>query len=79
MKIQWLTTAPNPRSSAMEYDAGQRGWRLHAVNADDSETFLSIGSRAAACGLRPAHGWSRDMFIEDKCQRCMAKMTSLDR
>lgn len=40
------------------------------VIADDDDTFLGIGPRAAACGLRPAHGWGLDMFIKDKCARC---------
>lgn len=66
-KIHWLTTAPNPRSPATGSDAGQRGWKLHAVNADDD-----IGPRAAACGLKPRHGWSLDMFIKDKCCKCSA-------
>ena len=74
MKIQWLSTAPNPRSPATGGDAGQRGWRLHAVNADDDDTFLGIGPRKAMCGLRPAYGWSLDMFIEDKCGRCKAAL-----
>lgn len=69
-KIQWLTTAPNPRSQATGHDSGQRGWKLHAVNADDDDTFLGIGHRAAVCGLRPVYGWGLDMFITDKCARC---------
>jgi hypothetical protein len=74
VKIQWLTTAPNPRSPATGFDAGQRGWRLHAVNADNDDTFLGIGPRAAACGLRPAYGWGLDLFIEAKCATCLRKL-----
>ena len=73
MTTQWLTTAPNPRSPATGYDAGQRGWKLHAVTAEDHETTVGIKRRAAACGLRPRHGWGLDMFIEDKCERCRRK------
>lgn len=72
--IQWLTTAPNPRSPATGHDAGQRGWRLHAVWASEQDSFVILGRRRAICGLVPGHGWSLDMFIEDKCQRCLAKV-----
>lgn len=54
---QWLTTEPNPLTPATGPDAGQRGWRLHAVRADDSESFKAIRRRRAACGLLPRHGW----------------------
>lgn len=70
MTFQWLTTSPNPRSPATGVDAGQRGWRLHAVQAETTDTFMSIGRAVAACGLRPRHGWSLDMFITDRCKRC---------
>lgn len=73
MAIQWLTTAPNPRVRATGFDAGQRGWKLHAVETD-SDSFKEIRWERALCGLQPAHGWSLDMFIEDKCQRCMNKI-----
>lgn len=71
---QWLTTAPNPRSSAMGYDAGQRGWRLHAVRALPSEKFSQIKYRESACGLMPGHGWDIDSYIERKCARCCKKL-----
>lgn len=71
---QWVTTAPNPRSPATGFDAGQRGWRLHAVRALDSETFKQIRYRVAACGLLPNHGWDIDSFIERKCARCCKKV-----
>lgn len=71
--VLWLTTAPNPRSPATGYDAGQRGWKRHAVRANESETFRQLGFRQALCGLVPAHGWGLDMYVEDLCKRCEAK------
>lgn len=67
--LQWLTTAPNPRSPATGYDAGQRGWKLHAVELINN-SFKQSRYQQSLCGLLPAHGWSLDMFIEDKCTRC---------
>jgi hypothetical protein len=69
--VQWLTTAPNPRLPMTGYDAGQRGWKLHAVLALDSETFQDLGRATALCGLRPSHGWDLDMFIQSRCIRCI--------
>lgn len=76
-EFQWLTTAPNPNSrpgtpSWNDYDQGQRGWRLHAVRASTTETFPQVSGRQALCGLRPAHGWDLDLFIDPdaKCLRC---------
>ncbi len=71
MKLQWLTTAPSGRAHTHGADCGQVGWRLHAIEAADSETFSGIGARPALCGLSPRHGWSLDLFIEDKCKRCV--------
>lgn len=68
--IHWLTTAPNPRSPATGTDAGQRGWRLHAVEGPEGATLKELRFKGALCGLRPRHGWGLDMFIEDKCARC---------
>ena len=65
MKYEWLTTQPNPRSPATGYDAGQRGWKLHLVDVEGEHT------PSAVCGLRPRHGWGLDMFINDKCERCV--------
>lgn len=70
-RVQWLTTAPNPRSPATGFDAGQRGWARHAVKAEDKETFAEVGSRPAACGLRPVHGWGMDLFVTRKCKHCI--------
>ena len=73
--IHWLTTAPNPAASFKGYDAGQRGWRLHAVEAPPEATFTDVRVLASLCGLRPAHGWGLDLFIGDDmlCERCSAK------
>lgn len=74
MAIQWLTTAPNPRVRGYGADDGQRGWKLHAVIADDSQLFADIRNSRALCGLLPSHGWGLDLFIEDKCARCADKV-----
>lgn len=73
--IHWLTTAPNPRSPATGYDAGQRGWRLHAVEAPEKASFADTRAVRALCGLLPRHGWGLDLFIGDdaRCQRCSTK------
>lgn len=71
--IHWLTTAPNPRSAATGFDAGQRSWRLHAVETTSS-SFEAIRFARALCGLQPAHGWSLDLFIDGKCARCVARV-----
>lgn len=79
--MQWLTTSPNPRAYSGGYDAGQRGWRLHAVlvpsHVAAPATFSSLRWEPALCGLRPSHGWGLDMFIEDRCKRCTAKAREL--
>lgn len=66
----WLTTAPNPRSSMKGYDAGQRGWRLHAVKGELGESFAEVSNRRSLCGMAPAYGWSLDLFIDTYCQTC---------
>lgn len=63
-KIQWLTTGSVSADSP-------RGWRLHAVRAEDQETSKGIRCRSAECGMIPAHGWDLDLFIEKKCVRCL--------
>jgi len=70
----WCTTSPNPRSPQTGYDAGQRGWRLHAVPMQDGEEYQAYKRRPALCGLWPRHGWGVDLFIEDECARCSAAM-----
>jgi hypothetical protein len=74
----WLTTCPNPRSRPTSFDAGQRGWKLHAVLATPEDTTRTLGWRNAACGLMPTHGWSLDMFIDDRCARCVAALVKLE-
>ena len=81
MKIQWLTTAPNPRSFSGGFDAGRVGWKRHAVQAEDSETFAAIVGRTAACGLVARHGWDDDLFIpvtdnmaDYRCLKCRRKL-----
>jgi hypothetical protein len=69
--IQWLTTAPDPRSPATGHGAGQRGWRLHAVEVEDITSFSDIKRKRAICGIRPRYGWGLDLFITDPCERCM--------
>lgn len=71
--IFWLTTAPHPDAPATGYDAGQRGWRTHAVEAEADSTFDNISQAdvRAACGLRAAHGWGMDLFIDRRCERCV--------
>jgi hypothetical protein len=66
-----LTTQPNPQTPATGHDAGQRGWRLHAVKPGAGRY------RAAACGLRPRHGWSLDLFIDDRCKRGEAALLKI--
>jgi hypothetical protein len=78
MSYQWLTTAPNPQVHSRTADDGQRGWRTHAVEAEDSETLATISRRPALCGLRPAHGWGIDLFIEVKCTRCVRALAKLE-
>lgn len=70
----WLTTAPNPRSRNTGWDAGQRGWRLHYVERTEVWPF-GAHRGAALCGLRPAHGWSLDLFIDQPCERCAKRAT----
>jgi len=69
---QWIMTAANPRSSSRGYDAGRRGWRMHAVKATPETKFQEVRHDPAVCGLYAAHGWDLDMFAEDRaCARCL--------
>lgn len=67
--MEWLSTAPNPKNPATGVDAGQKGWKLHCVQVIN-DSFQQTGKVRALCGLIPAHGWSLDLFITDKCKRC---------
>lgn len=77
MTYQWLTTSPNPRVRGYGTDDGQRGWRTHAVQAADGDTFEQVKHLAAACGQRARHGWGMDMFIELKCAKCVRALTKV--
>jgi len=70
-RFQWLTTSVNPRTVSHTADDGVRGWRQHAIEATADEQFGAVRDRKAACGLRAAHGWGLDMFVEKKCARCL--------
>lgn len=77
--IHWLTTRSNPRSTSWRAfphpDAGQRGWRLHAVEAKSAnDTFKDIYHTRALCGLRAKHGWGLDTYVTEKCERCLKKV-----
>ena len=72
---QWLTTAPKPGSSTFSTpDAGQRGWRTHAVRATTETTLTLLRWKRSACGMMPRHGWGLDAFIDEKCERCTAAL-----
>lgn len=74
MAIEWLTTATRPNAPATGYDAGQQGWRLHAVEAPENAKFSELGRVVAVCGTRPRYGWSLDMFIDRRCSKCVQKL-----
>lgn len=81
--FQWLTTRPNPYSPAhtCTEDAGQVGWRLHAVPGSSTETLHDFRGRRALCGLVAKHGWALDLFIEDnqQCQKCIRALSKIAR
>lgn len=76
MPIHWLTTQANPNRPATGFDAGQTGWRLHALDVTDDALFSEIRRTRSICGLMPRHGWSLDLFIDRKCERCEKKLTA---
>lgn len=69
--IHWLTTAPNPRVRPYGPDQGQRGWQLHAIEAEKDATMSGVKYKRSLCGLLPRHGWGLDLIIEDECERCV--------
>jgi hypothetical protein len=73
--FQWLVTAPNPRHPGTGVDAGQRGWKLHAITLKRGENYEEWKRRTALCGTWPRHGWGGDLFIENECVRCQKAMT----
>ena len=77
-RIFWMTTAPNPSSPATGYDAGRRGWKLHAVVVGPGEDELAnAGLIPSLCGRHPTHGWDIDLFVTDPCSRCRAAARAL--
>lgn len=78
-EYEWLTTAPDPRHPGTGHDAGQRGWRTHAVKVGGNKriTFAELASKRALCGLRPSHGWGMDLYIEERCSRCDRRIDAL--
>ncbi len=76
--FEWMTTSPNPRHPGTGYDAGQRGWRLHAVLMVEGESSTAYKYRTSLCGTRPRYGWGLDMFIDEQCSRCCAKMDKME-
>lgn len=48
-----------------------RAWKLHAVRAKATDTGRDVRFRRAACGLRTARGWTIDLFVEQRCSRCL--------
>lgn len=81
--LQWLVTAPNPRYLDKTHgaDQGQRGWRMHAVEAAGDATLDAVRYKSGLCGVLPGTGWAVDMFIDEKCRRCLrtlARLRALD-
>lgn len=73
--LHWLTTSPHPWRPAHTHgaDQGQVGWKRHAVVTEETE-FSKIKRAPSLCGLRAKHGWGLDLFIEDECSKCCAKI-----
>jgi len=69
-RYQWVTTNPNPLHPGTGWDAGQRGWRLHLARLSDCPETYGKNRAKALCGMRPAHGWGLDLFIDEACARC---------
>lgn len=84
----WATTSPNLRHRGTGFDAGQRGWRLHLVKVGQQTAKrmdwrcrpvkeVELDVSPALCGIRPAHGWGLDLFIDETCARCEARAEKL--
>lgn len=74
MLVTWLTT--NDKNGGGPW---QSGWKEHAIPLEDGENEKhtspsALGKRRALCGLRPRHGWGVDLFIDEKCSRCVARL-----
>jgi hypothetical protein len=78
--IHWMTTAPNPaRVNVRHPDAGQRGWKLHAIEARADATLGEVKEQRALCGLRAKYGWGIDDSIMSICITCEKKVSSEQR
>lgn len=79
VKYEAATTMPNPAVISWTPDAGQRGWKRHIVELGQQTVqrlrgypkLQTLDVSPALCGLRPAHGWGIDLFIDDACVRCV--------
>lgn len=69
--IHWLTTNPSGGAHTVECDEGRTGWKLHAVEASEDATLHDVRHTRSACGARAEHGWGLDLFIVNKCKRCL--------
>lgn len=78
--IDWFSTLPSPRGLTVQSaDAGQKGWRLHAVVLESKGTTLGeIRLAKSACGITPEYGWTLDLFIEKRCARCERALAKRD-
>lgn len=76
---EWLTTAQNP-ATVKSLSSEPTGWRLHYVQEGEfvyeKMDGTKIDKSPAACGLTPRHGWDADMFIEQKCKRCLRTLSN---
>lgn len=70
--VEWVTTTPLVYVLGTDTGAAWeiRGWRVHAIPRSAKDKRAK-----AACGLRPAHGWSFDLFITERCKRCVRALT----
>lgn len=56
-------------------DHGEAVYQEYVNSRADSALALpELRKARAICGLLPAHGWGMDLFIEKKCERCVARV-----
>ncbi len=72
MRIEWLTTIPNPKMVGRQ-DQGMCGWKLHAIEVTEAGQATAFRHAQALCGLLPRHGWGVDLFIDEPCIRCVKR------
>jgi len=85
MNLHFMTTVSSGKSKTHGADDGVTGWKLHlvdlagAVNATARTKYGPVVTPhvRAFCGLYPKLGWGIDLFIEDKCERCIKKAEKL--